>query len=74
MEKIIFDNSKLNGRVREYFGTQKLFGESLDLSEPSVNKKLNNKVDFTRSEIFESIQRLNLRPEEVVDIFFKQKV
>lgn len=74
MEKIIFDNSKLNGRVREYFGTQKLFGESLDLSEPSVNKKLNNKVDFTRSEIFESIQRLNLKPEEVVDIFFKQKV
>ena len=74
MEKIIFDNSKLNGRVREYFGTQKFFGESLDLSEPSVNKKLNNKVDFTRSEIFESIQRLNLKPEEVVDIFFKQKV
>ena len=74
MEKVKYDYSKLKGRIREYFGTQDSFAESLDLSSTSMNSKLNGKVRFTQDEIYYSIQRLNIKPDELMDIFFREKV
>ena len=76
MEKIKYDYSKLKGRIKEYFETQENFAISLGLSATSVNNKLNEKrsENFTQDEIFYSIQRLNIKPEELIDIFFKEKV
>lgn len=76
MEKIKYDYSKLKGRIKEYFETQENFADSLDLSTTSINNKLNEKrnENFTQDEIFYSIQRLNIKPEELIDIFFKEKV
>lgn len=76
MEKVKYDYSKLRGRIKEYFDTQENFANSLNLSATSINNKLNEKrnENFTQDEIFYSIQRLNIKPEELIDIFFKEKV
>lgn len=76
MEKIKYDYSKLKGRIREYFGTNKAFAESLNLSEQSIYNKLSEDTTntFTQDEIFYCIQRLNIKPEELIEIFFKEKV
>lgn len=76
MEKIKYDYSKLKGRIKEYFETQENFANSLELSATSINNKLNEKrnENFTQDEIFYSIQRLNIQPNELIDIFFKEKV
>lgn len=76
MEKIKYDYSKLKGRIKEYFDTQENFANSLNLSATSINNKLNEKrsENFTQDEIFYSIQRLNIKPDELIDIFFKEKV
>lgn len=76
MEKIKYDYNKLKGRIKEYFGTQANFAMSLGLSEQSLINKLSDKKTntFTQDEIFYSIQRLNIKPEELIEIFFKEKV
>ena len=74
MEKVKYDYSKLKGRIREYFGTQDSFAESLDLSSTSMNSKLNGKVRFTQDEIYYAIQRLNIKPEELLDIFLEKEL
>ncbi len=76
MKKIKYDYAKLKGRISEYFDTQENFADSLCISATSMNNKLNEKKDsnFTQDEIFYSIQRLNIQPNELVDIFFKEKV
>lgn len=76
MKKITYDYNKLKGRIKEYFGTQENFAESLGLTGVSIINKLSDKKpnNFTQDEIFYSIQRLNIKPEELIDIFFKEKV
>lgn len=76
MEKVKYDYSKLKGRIREYFGTNEAFAESLNLSEQSIYNKLSEKTTntFSQDEIFYCIQRLNIKPEELIEIFFKEKV
>ena len=76
MEKIKYDYSKLKGRIKEYFETQENFANSLDLSVTAINNKLNEKrsENFSQDEIFYAIQRLNIQPNELIDIFFKEKV
>lgn len=76
MERVKYDYNKLKGRIKEYFGTQANFAISLGLSEQSLINKLSDKKTntFTQDEIFYSIQRLNIKPEELVEIFFKEKV
>lgn len=76
MEKVRYDYNKLRGRIKEYFGTQENFADSLGISATALNNKLNEKlnVNFSQDEIFYAIQRLNIKPDELVDIFFKQKV
>ena len=76
MKKIKYNYSKLKGRIKEYYETQENFASSLGLSTTAINNKLNEKrsENFTQDEIFYSIKNLNIKPEELIDIFFKEKV
>ena len=69
-----YDYSKLNGRIKEIFGTQDNYAKKLGISVASVNYKLNNKVAFTQDEIYKSIHCLNIKNEEIQEIFFTKKV
>lgn len=65
-----FNNSKLRGKIRENFGSEYAFGEALGMALSTLSGKLNNKREFTRSEILSIVKLLNLKKEEVYDVFF----
>ena len=69
-----FDYSKLNGKIKERFGTQAEFAKAMGLSERSVSLKLNGKVFFKQQEIAKARDLLKIGEEDVVEYFFKKKV
>lgn len=69
-----YNYNKLKGRIKEFFGTQENFAESINLSATSVNNKLNNRVPFTQEEIYDSIIKLHILPGEIQGIFFTKEV
>lgn len=70
----MFDYSKLRGRIVEKFGTITNFAERLSISRVSVDYKLNNKVQISRSDIIEWSKLLDISPEEYGIYFFTQKL
>lgn len=74
MEKLFFDYSKLAGRIREKFGTQKAFAKKLGISEGSLSLKMTNYTYFSQAEIRKAMQLLELDPGMITDYFFTPKV
>ena len=73
-EHIFFDYSKLCGRIREKFGTQKAFSKALGVSCATLSNKLTGIYYFTQPEIDRSRKLLDLEPGTVTDYFFTRKV
>ena len=69
-----YNYSKLRGRIREYYGRESDFAKSMNLSNNSLSKKLNNKVRFTQDEITIMIERLDIKKVEIKDYFFTLEV
>ena len=74
MEKLTFDYSKLAGRIREKFGTQKAFAEALGISEGTLSMKMNGTYYFTQPEIEKAVRILDLEAGSVSEYFFTPKV
>ena len=72
-EKIIFDYSKLRGRIKEVFGTENDFAKALGISTVSLSLRLNNKVGFEASEMHKACQLLDIPIKESHLYFFYQK-
>lgn len=70
----MFDYSKLRGRIVEKFGTLSEFSEHLHISRVSMNNKLNETTKFTRDDILEWSELLEIKPEEYAAYFFVTKV
>lgn len=70
----MFDYSKLRGRIVEKFGTIEAFSESVGISNVSVSKKLNNKVDISREDILTWAKLLEITPKEYGTYFFTKAV
>lgn len=69
-----FDYSKLRGKIREVFGTQKAFSEALGISSTSLSAKLNNRVEFSQDEINHSCTLLEIDKAHIPTYFFAVKV
>ncbi|HNX65126.1 MAG TPA: DUF739 family protein [Oscillospiraceae bacterium] len=65
-----FDYSKLRGKIKEKFKTQAEFAKELGISSASLSEKLNEKSDFTHTEIALSCEKLSISMNEVHDYFF----
>ena len=72
--KEAFAYDKLRGRIREVYGTEAKFAHAIGLGRVSFSKRLNNVVDFTRTEILKSCEKLSIDPSEVAVYFFTRKV
>lgn len=70
----VFDYGKLRGRIVEKYGSISKFGEQLDISRTSLDLKLNNKVDISRSEIITWSNLLEIEPTEYSAYFFTEKL
>ncbi len=67
---MIFNYSKLKGRIIEVFQTRSKFASVMGLSERSLSLKLNNKIDFKQNEIIKAINILNLSIKDINEYFF----
>lgn len=74
MNNIIFDYSKLLGKIKEKYDTQVNFVKDIDLSLSSLNQRLNNKIDFTTRDIKTICEKLDINKSEIPDYFFTEKV
>lgn len=73
-EKIIFDYSKLKGRIKEKFDNQKAIADHLSYGYTSLSMKLNNQVSFSQEDIIELSKVLEIPDEKVSAYFFNVKV
>ena len=73
-ENIIFDFSKLRGRIKEIFGTQTVFASQMPINEATLSNKLNNNVEFSSKEIIRICVLLNISFEQIPKYFFTLKV
>lgn len=74
MENIIFDYSKLKGKIKEILGTQGKLADLSDLDEATISNKLNSNTYFTQKEIIKICFLLDIKLIEIPEYFFKQKV
>lgn len=73
-EDIIFDFSRLKGRIKEIYGTQSSFAIAMLMNEATLSNKLNNNVEFSPKEIVRALLLLNISFDEVKEYFFTLKV
>ena len=69
-----FDYSKLRGKIKEKFGSEIKLSKKMELSPTSISYRLNNKVEFSSSEMYKLITLLDVPGSEIKDYFFKEKV
>ena len=65
-----YDYSKLQGLIREVFGTETAFAHAIKKSPCSVSKKLNNKSEWKASEMRKSAEVLGFSVELIPQYFF----
>lgn len=73
-EDIIFDFSKLKGRIKEIYSTQSAFATAMLMSEATLSNKINNNVEFSPKEIVRALLLLSIDFNEVKEYFFTLKV
>lgn len=71
---MIFDYSKLKGKIKEQFNNRKDFVKLIGLSLNSLSKKLNNKVPFISPEIYRIVEVLGIDVNEIHVYFYTLKV
>ncbi len=71
---IIFDFSKLRGRIKEIYGTQSAFAIAMLMNDATLSNKLNNNVEFSPKEIVRACLLLCIDLEKVDEYFFILKV
>lgn len=73
MKRTEFDFNKLKGRIKEKVNTQENFAKELNISVPSLIKKLNNKSQFTQTEINKARTILDIPDNDLNIYFFSEK-
>jgi hypothetical protein len=70
VKTVQYNYSKLDGKIREKFGTQAVFAKAMKKSPSTISQKLNNQRDWTRAEIVLACELLGIPLEEAVSYFF----
>jgi hypothetical protein len=73
-QKIVYDYSRLKGRIREIFNTQEAFALAVGLSERSLSLKLSSARGWKQDQIMKAIEVLGLTEEDIQPYFFTIKV
>lgn len=65
-----YNYKKLKNRIRLYYDSQESFAKELNITPTSLNYKLNNKISFSYRELDIMIKKLEVKPEEIEEVFF----
>lgn len=69
-----FDSIKLKYHMAKKGYTIENLAKALDMNAATLSRKINGRSDFYRSEINEVKELLNLTDDEVIGIFFNEKL
>lgn len=69
-----FNYSKLRGRIKETYGSEKAFAEAMSLKPSSLSSRLNQGTSFSQSEIIKASFLLNIEKKGISDYFFAEDV
>ena len=67
---MIYNYTKLIGRITEKFGSQKAFAAAIRSTESAVSLKLNNRRKFTQEDIESWRSALDIAETETYSYFF----
>lgn len=68
------DYAKIRGAIRAIFGTQAAFAAALGVSECALSQKLNDRSEWTATEIRKTCELLAIPAIEIPLYFFEPKV
>ena len=71
---MVFDYSKLLGKIKEKGHTQETLARSIGITPGTMSEKLSNKANFKQKEIFLICEALDIPISEIGAYFFAQKV
>lgn len=71
---LMYDYSKLYGKITEVCGTQARFAKKMGISEHSMSRKLNQQIDFRQSEIKKAADILGIAEVDYYAYFFTSNV
>lgn len=69
-----YNYSKLNGKIKEVFGTQTAFAKAMEMGQTSLSLKLNNKAEWSQDEMEKAMDLLSIPRQSVRTYFFTHKV
>lgn len=69
-----WDYSKLRGKIKEVCVTQNKFSQELGICRVSLSQRLNNKSEFTQTEICKACKILGIDIKDIATYFFMEKV
>ena len=67
---MIFNYSKLKGRITELFGDQRSFAKAIGMGIPTLSNKLNNKSGITQEEVLRMSKALQIDHSDLYFFFF----
>lgn len=65
-----YNYSKLKGKIREVYETQRSFAEDMGISDVTMSMKLNNKSEWTQVEMELAMELLGISRTKVKEYFF----
>lgn len=71
---IVYDYSKLLGKIKEKYGTQKEFAKALGVGNTSLSQRLNNHLEWTQDEMKKTMILFNEPLNKINEYFFTKKV
>lgn len=66
--------SKLRGKIKEVFGTQESFAEAMGMNKVSMSHRLNGKLEWKTTEIYQACKLLQIPLEDNASYFFVPEV
>ena len=71
---MVFNYSKLRGKIKEVYGTEGAFALDLGRVAESLSGRLNNKSQFSQGEINRSCDLLGIDKKDISEYFFNPVV
>lgn len=67
---MVFNYSKLRGKIREVFKNEAKFAEAMGFSSATISAKLNNRLQFSQNEMNKACELLEIDKKEITVYFF----
>ena len=73
-EKIVFDFSRLLGKIIERYGTRQSFADAIGITPTTIGSKLDGDRTWTQDEIIAACDLLGIEYTDIPSYFFVRRV